>query len=112
MSEEGKGKVLRFPRPGEDLLTYHLQFPNLGGIIRAEEDPVLGLSHVAAAMEHMSECFEELSEVFRDCPGAKWESGTHFYEGSLVFVFHIPRRYRIYMEELGYEPSKPSESAD
>lgn len=100
--------VLHLPTADEKL-TYHLSFPNVSETLREGENTAAGMSHVAAAMQHMAECFDDLAVVFQECVGVTYEPGTHFYDGCLVFVFHVPRRYRNYLSDLGYEPVEPAE---
>jgi len=103
-----EANVLPFPTAGEKL-TYRLPFPSVSEILREVEGVPAGMSHVAAHMQEVAESFDSLACVFEECAGATYEPGTHFYDGCLVFVFHVPRRYRDYLSDLGFEPVEPVE---
>lgn len=100
-----EAKVLRFPSPDEKI-TCHVRFPNVSETLQEHEDVPVGMSHVAVAMQRVAERFDDLAILFEECPSASFPVGTHFCDGSLVFIFQIPRRYRTSLLEMGFEPGE------
>ncbi len=98
-----EAKVLRFPSPDEKI-TCHVRFPNVSETLQEHGDVSVGMSHVAVAMQRVAERFDDLAILFEECPAASFTVGTHFADGSLVFIFQIPRRYRTSLLEMGFEP--------
>ena len=98
-----EAKVLRFP-VADETITCHVRFPNVSETIQEHGDMSVGMSHVAVAMQRVAERFDDLAILFEECPGASYTTGTHFRDGSVVFIFQIPRRYRQSLLEMGFEP--------
>jgi len=98
-----EAKVLRFPAVDEKI-TCHVRFPNVSETLQEHEDVSVGMSHVAVGMQRVAERFDDLAILFEECPEASFTVGTHFNDGSLVFIFQIPRRYRSALFEMGFEP--------
>jgi len=97
-----EANVLRFP-PADEKITCHLRFPVVSEIVGGYEDVSEGLSHAASAMQYVAERFDDLSTVFEECFEATYQTGTHFVDGALVFIFEVPRRYRASLLKMGFE---------
>lgn len=102
------GKVLQFPK-ADEMMTCYVRFPNISNILGSTSHIPTGMENVALAIQSVSETFDDLAVLFEDCPGSTYSRGTHFVDGHLVFEFQVPRRYRAYVLEMGFEPLEDSE---
>jgi hypothetical protein len=97
-----EANILRFP-PADEKITCHVRIPNVSQLLGTCEDNASGMSHVAVAMQHVAERFDDLAILFEECPDATVVSGTHFLDGHYTFVFQIPRRYRKQLVDMGWD---------
>lgn len=98
-----EANILRFPSADEKI-TCHVRIPNVSQLLGVCPDAASGMSHVAVAMQHVAERFDDLAILFEECPEASVVSGTYFIEGHYTFVFKIPRRYRKQLVDMGWDP--------
>lgn len=98
-----EAKVLDFPSLDEKILC-HVRFPNASKMLEDLGDPASGMSHVAVALQHVAERFDDLAILFEECPEATFVSGTYFLDGYYTFLFEIPRRYRKQLMDMGWDP--------
>lgn len=87
-----EAKVLRMKMP-EELVECHLRLPNFTREIRDTDDPSSGMASLASIFQGISDRFEILSEIFAECGRAGYSPDSHFIDGCLTFIFHVPRRF-------------------
>ena len=98
-----EAKILRFP-VAEEKITCYVRIPNVSLMLGENGELASGMSHVAVAMQHVAERFDDLAILFEECPEATFQTGTRFFDGYYTFVFEIPRRYRQQLVEMGWNP--------